>query len=713
MAAPRESDSTPSPTRYHRTTMYESYFHLTHRPFAAPPAAERYIPTDALEQARTTLVRVVQRAEGPGLVIGSAGTGKSLLCQLVAEHFRGKFAVATLAAARLSTRRALLQNILFELKLPYRDMDESELRLSLIDHLEPRESGLAGLLLLVDEAHTLPLRLLEEVRLITNLVRDGEPLVRLILAGGMQLEERLASPKLESFQQRIAARCYLQPMGRDETIYYVQEQLKRAGAPADGLFTAAALRAIHTASDGVPRLVNQLCDHALMLAALGGHTQLDAAGINEAWADLQQLPVPWHEAKRPAASAAPAASVIEFGQLDDEAPLAADSAANASAADAPDVRGTSAFEFGSPASSSAPTLVGPYQPTQAHAAEAGLDAIQARLAALDEELPREGDPDDFSPADDNQTEVELIFHSAHDPFGHGWEEEEVVIDRFAPLPASRLRRVTSDESRELAAAIGLRESLSERESASPTISLSIGSLESNLLKTDSPARSAQDRKRCGRTANRKRRESDLVRSGQRPAVARGGRRARVARADDAVAPRSGDGRSRHDCGDRRPARRPAAGDALAAAAGLPTALQFLAQSLTAASPLADQIPRAATMSRLLQALKNLENRQPEAKAAAPPAAEQRGAGHSGAEPQPGELELVAASGGGKGLLAHLADRLHTPSPDPAPTPRTPARPTPIATPEASGPLAKLSAGVPAAWLAAPTNEQLAGLPRSC
>jgi general secretion pathway protein A len=460
--------------------MYESYFHLTHRPFAAPPAAERYIPTESLEQSRTTLVRVVERAEGPGLVIGSAGTGKSLLCQLLAQHFRGKFAVATLAAARLSTRRALLQNILFELKLPYRDMDESELRLSLIDHLEPRDSGLSGLLLLVDEAHTLPLRLLEEVRLITNLVRDGEPLVRLILAGGMQLEERLASPKLESFQQRIAARCYLHPMGRDETIYYVQEQLKRAGAPAEGLFTADALRAIHTASDGVPRLVNQLCDHALMLAALGGHTQLDAAGINEAWADLQQLPAPWHEAKRPAAAPASAASVIEFGALADDPPLST-AASDESAA--------------SPVTSSAPTLVGPYQPVQPHAAEIGLSAIEARLAALDEELPREGDPEDFSPVDESQTEVELIFHSAHDPFGHGWEEEEVVIDRFASLPESRLRRVTSDEGRELAAAIALptRETSGDasardnRDEAQPTISLLAGSADKLSSGSPSPA----------------------------------------------------------------------------------------------------------------------------------------------------------------------------------------------------------------------------------
>src|SRR5687768_17605052 len=108
--------------------MYETFFRLAHRPFAAAVSAVRYVPTQSLEQARSTLVRVIDRAEGPGLVIGPAGTGKSLVCQLVAQHFRGRFLVALLSSARLCTRRALLQNILFELKLPYRDMDESELR---------------------------------------------------------------------------------------------------------------------------------------------------------------------------------------------------------------------------------------------------------------------------------------------------------------------------------------------------------------------------------------------------------------------------------------------------------------------------------------------------------------------------------------------------------------------------------------------------------
>src|SRR5437763_1503421 len=229
--------------------MYESYFRLSHRPFGPAPHADAYIAAGSLEPARQTLVRCIDRAEGPGLLVGPAGSGKSLLCQLLAKHFRGRFQVALLSSARVCTRRALLQNILFELKLPYREMDEGELRLSLIDHLEPRSGGPEGLLLLVDEAHTLPLRLLEEIRLLTNLVRDGQSRVRLLLAGNMALEERLTNPRLESFHQRIAGRCYLQPLGRDETIFYLHEQIRRCGASPDGIFTADAQAAVYTASD--------------------------------------------------------------------------------------------------------------------------------------------------------------------------------------------------------------------------------------------------------------------------------------------------------------------------------------------------------------------------------------------------------------------------------------------------------------------------------
>lgn len=412
--------------------MYESYFLLSQRPFVAAPSADAYLPTRSLEQARQTLVRLVDRAEGPGLLIGPAGMGKSQLCLTLAKHFRSRFQVAYLAAARLSTRRALLQNILFELKLPYREMDESELRLSLIDHLEPRPGGLDGLLLLVDEAHTLPLRLLEEIRLLTNVTREGQSRVRLVMSGGMALEERLTNPRLESFHQRIAARCYLQPLGRDETIYYLQEQIRRCGASADALFTADAQAAVHVATDGIPRLINQVCDHALMLAALGGHKQLDAAGIEEAWADLQQLPLPVRETPvlaargSGAARGAGAGGIIEFGQLND-----------------------------------VPTIVAGEAPEVATAAVANLESISRTIDSLQYEGTQAGiiqgtAADDFCPpAALGGTEIELIFHSGHDPFGGQWDEEEVVIDRYATLEdaAIRRRRVVSLDGRALGAAV--------------------------------------------------------------------------------------------------------------------------------------------------------------------------------------------------------------------------------------------------------------------
>src|SRR5688572_8473556 len=213
--------------------MYESTFHFRERPFVAAPLTDRYFRAAGIEQILATLARGIERAEGPGLLIGAPGTGKSLVCHLLAEHFRDEYRVALLTSARLGSRRALLQNILYELGLPYRDLEEGELRLSLIDHLDPSDDCPNGMLLLVDEAHTLPLRLFEEIRMITNLVRDGLPRVRLVLAGGHELEERFTSPRLQSFQQRLAARCYLRPLHREETKGYVRWQISEAGGDPD------------------------------------------------------------------------------------------------------------------------------------------------------------------------------------------------------------------------------------------------------------------------------------------------------------------------------------------------------------------------------------------------------------------------------------------------------------------------------------------------
>jgi len=361
------------------------------RPFPVHPQVNRYFRAKSIEESREQLVRTISRGEGPGLVVASAGMGKSLLLQALAAQFHEEFDVVLLSCAQLCTRRALLQAILFELELPYRLRDEGEIRLSLLDHLLSTELSPRGLLLLVDEAQSLPLHLLEELRILTNLVQNGEPRVRLVLAGSPSLEESLASPELESFNQRLAARCYLAPLHREETIQYVQAQLAASKVEPESLFAADAWDAIFDATDGVPRLINQLCDRALCLAGRLGKEPIDRAMIQHAWADLQQLPTSWEEETEPMAETAGEA-VVEFGSLVEE------------------------------------NLDEDFLVTAEEVNEAEL--LGCSLTEIDEE-----DEDDLTEMVESPEEPVTAWseENAADPFADEFEEEEVVLDRFAPL----------------------------------------------------------------------------------------------------------------------------------------------------------------------------------------------------------------------------------------------------------------------------------------
>ena len=296
--------------------MYKNLFGFKRRPFVSVPDLELYYPGETIEAARQTLIRSVERGEGPGLLLGPSGTGKTLLCKLLTFYFEKRVPVALLCAGRLGSRADLLRTILYELGQPYRNMDEGEARIALVDFLTSREDSPKAALLLVDEAHTLPLRLLDELRMLGNLAVGTSPVLRLVLAGGMVLEEHLANPKLECLSQRISTRCYLESLDGCETAAYIASQVEAVGQvgrqPTEDLFTEKAARAVFQATDGVPRLVNQVCDHALLLAYNRGKSVISAAEIEEAWAELQQLPTPWND------EPAEASGVVEFGSLEDD-----------------------------------------------------------------------------------------------------------------------------------------------------------------------------------------------------------------------------------------------------------------------------------------------------------------------------------------------------------------------------------------------------------
>jgi hypothetical protein len=201
--------------------------------------------------------------------------------------------------------------------LPHRINGEGDLRLSLLDHLLSAKESPSGLLLLVDEAQSLSPALLDELRVMTNLVRGGAPRVRLVLAGSAALEESFAHVELESFSQRLSVRCYLAPMTRKETSQYIRAQIAASGGDPAELLAEEAATAVFEATDGVPRLVNQLCDRALVMSESQNLARIDRNLIQAAWSDLQQLPTPW-ETSSSTSAAASSPQVVEFGQLRDE-----------------------------------------------------------------------------------------------------------------------------------------------------------------------------------------------------------------------------------------------------------------------------------------------------------------------------------------------------------------------------------------------------------
>ena len=297
--------------------MYESWFQLSKRPFGAAPQTADYYPSESMELARQNIVRCIEGSGGPSILIGGPGCGKSTLCLKLQEQFWEDAPTGYFSCCGVRTRRELLQQILFAFGRPYDANDEGELRISLTHFVQSQ--GEARLVLLIDDVDDLPAELFEELRSISNLTHDGNWCVNLVLAGKSKLEELLGRPGMESLDQRIASRNYLGKWNSAETVDYVRYQIARVGGDATEIFTEEALEQIKETTDGLPRLVNQVCDHAMIMAGLGNVRQLDAMHIKEAWADLQQLPPPKrHDA---ATESDQNESMIEFGTLDGDSEL--------------------------------------------------------------------------------------------------------------------------------------------------------------------------------------------------------------------------------------------------------------------------------------------------------------------------------------------------------------------------------------------------------
>lgn len=285
--------------------MYEQRFGLKRRPFPATPDDSLYYPATGHESALQTLSRAISDDEGILLLSAETGIGKTILAHCLSDRFGPEVGTAFLTHSQLADANALLQSILFDLQLPYENASEQILRLRLTDHLLKNCAAGKRFVLLVDEAHHLKAELLEELRLLGNLEAGGRKAFQVVLLAQPEILETLKISKLAAVSQRLAVRCVVEPLGLEESLDYLLHHVRLAGGNPERIFDEAALEVLARGTRGVPRLLNQAANQALLLADAAELDRLDAEAALEALAVLglaQEEEAPAGPATEPAAT---------------------------------------------------------------------------------------------------------------------------------------------------------------------------------------------------------------------------------------------------------------------------------------------------------------------------------------------------------------------------------------------------------------------------
>jgi general secretion pathway protein A len=295
--------------------MYTSFFGLQEKPFAITPDPRYLYLSERHAEALAHLLYGINEAGGFIQLTGEVGTGKTTVIRSLLEQLPGHADVALILNPRVTPAEFLL-TICEELHVPVPEAGRGSTK-TLMDllgrHLLDTHARGRRVVLIVDEAQNLSTQTLEQVRLLTNLETATTKLLQIILIGQPELRELLDQPELRQLAQRITGRYHLSPLSPEESAGYVKHRMRIAGATAE-VFTPSALREIHRLSGGIPRVINVICDRAL----LGAFTQEDhragAALVRQAASEVygRPVPAPWLKWATAAAVAA-AVGVVAVG----------------------------------------------------------------------------------------------------------------------------------------------------------------------------------------------------------------------------------------------------------------------------------------------------------------------------------------------------------------------------------------------------------------
>ena len=266
--------------------MYNAFFQLVQSPFEITPDPSFFYATPQHQEALAGLYYGIKAAKGFMVLTGEVGTGKTLVVRCLQELLdKNRVTYAYVFNPRLSSQQ-FLSYVAEDLGLSPHPTTKSDLLIGLSRLLIERHRRGAMTMLVVEEAQHLTPVVLEEIRLLTNLETVRGKLLQILLVGQPELQERLDSPALRQLKQRVAHWFRLHVLSENETYDYVRCRLKLAGDKSGGIFTATALERVYRYSHGTPRLINTLCDNAMMSAFALHNDRVTPELIEEAAADL-------------------------------------------------------------------------------------------------------------------------------------------------------------------------------------------------------------------------------------------------------------------------------------------------------------------------------------------------------------------------------------------------------------------------------------------
>lgn len=268
--------------------MYNAFFGFRESPFNLSPDPAFLYRSPQHEEALANLIYGVHGRKGFIVLTGEVGTGKTTLLECLRDELDAQgIEFAYIFNSRINAEQ-FFEMIAYDLDLRCDRRSKTEVLFALNQLLLEEAAAGRTTVLIVDEAQNLEHDVLEEIRLLTNLENPkAGKLLQIILAGQPELDRKLESPSLRQLKQRIVLRCTLRPLNAEETAEYIRTRLARAGMPDQKVFPPDVLREVHVRSQGIPRVINALCDNLLLTAFAMESRQTTVEMLDEVCLDMR------------------------------------------------------------------------------------------------------------------------------------------------------------------------------------------------------------------------------------------------------------------------------------------------------------------------------------------------------------------------------------------------------------------------------------------